>query len=137
MSYHDIITFVAQNPVCTIATSEQDQPHVRGFLTNIIEDKIYFTTSLDKRVGKQITQNQKSELCYLSPDFSTMLRITTTLEILDDKKIKQHLIDNREYLKHFDVDDPTFILFTLSNSQATFWKLTDNLKEDGLERILF
>ena len=137
MSYHDIIAFVEQNPVCTIATVEQDQPHVRGFLTNIIEDKIYFTTSLDKRVGKQITQNQKSELCYLSPDFSTMLRITTTLEILDEKKIKQHLIDNREYLKHFHVDDPTFILFTLSNSQATFWTLADNLKEDGLERILF
>ncbi len=137
MSYHDIITFVEQNPVCTIATAEQDQPHVRGFLTNIIEDKIYFTTSLDKRVGKQITQNQKSELCYLAPDFSTMLRITTTLEILDDKKIKQHLIDNREYLKHFDVNDPSFILFTLSNSQATFWKLADNLKEDGLKKILF
>ena len=137
MSYHDIIAFVAQNPVCTIATVEQDQPHVRGFLTNIIEDKIYFTTSLDKKVGKQIKQNQKSELCYLSPDFSTMLRITTTLEILDDKKIKQHLIDNREYLKHFDVNDPSFILFTLSNSQATFWKLEDNLKEDSLEKFFF
>ena len=137
MSYHDIITFIEQNPVCTIATSHQDQPHVRAFLTNIIEDKIYFTTSLDKQVGKQISQNQKSELCYLSPDFSTMLRITTTLEILNDKKIKQHLIDNREYLKHFDVNDPSFILFTLSNSQATFWTLLDNLKEDGLEKILF
>ena len=137
MSYHDIIAFVEQNPVCTIATAEQDQPHVRGFLTNIIEDKIYFTTSLDKKVGKQIKQNQKSELCYLSPDFSTMLRITTTLEIVDDKKIKQHLIDNREYLKHFDVNDPSFILFTLSNSQATFWKLEDNLKEDSLEKFFF
>ncbi len=137
MNYHDIIAFIKQNPVCTIATSQQDQPHVRAFLTNIIEDKIYFTTSLDKQVGKQIKQNQKSELCYLSADFSTMLRITTTLEILDDTKIKQHLIDNREYLKHFNINDPSFILFTLSNSQATLWKLTDNLKEDGLERILF
>ena len=45
-----------------------------------------------------------------------------------DKKIKQYLIDNREYLKNFDVNEPSFILFTLSNSQATFWILADNLK---------
>jgi uncharacterized pyridoxamine 5'-phosphate oxidase family protein len=66
-----------------------------------------------------------------------MLRITTTIDILDNKNIKQHLIDTREYLKHFNVDDPSFILFTLSNSVARFWKLEDNLKENDLEKIEF
>jgi len=137
MNYKDIVEFITANPVCTIATADKNQPHVRAFLTNIIDDKIYFTTSLNKNVGKQIKQNQKSELCYLSSDFSTMLRVKTTLDILEDKKIKQYLIDNREYLKHFNVNDPSFILFSLSNSEATFWKLEDNLKEEGLEKIEF
>jgi len=137
MNYNDIIEFVTANPVCTIATSDKDQPHVRAFLTNIIDGKIYFTTSLDKKVGQEIVQNQLSELCYLSSDFSRMLRITTTIDILDNKNIKQHLIDTREYLKHFNVDDPSFILFTLSNSVAKFWKLEDNLKENDLEKIKF
>jgi uncharacterized pyridoxamine 5'-phosphate oxidase family protein len=137
MNYNDILEFVTANPICTIATSDKDQPHVRAFLTNIIDGKIYFTTSLDKKVGQEIVQNQLSELCYLSSDFSRMLRITTTIDILDNKNIKQHLIDTREYLKHFNVDDPSFILFTLSNSVARFWKLEDNLKENNLEKIQF
>ena len=137
MNYNDILEFVTANPICTIATSDKNQPHVRAFLTNIIDGKIYFTTSLDKKVGQEIVQNQLSELCYVSSDFSKMLRITTTIDILDNKNIKQHLIDTREYLKHFNVDDSSFILFTLTNSVARFWKLEDNLKENSLEKIQF
>lgn len=137
MEYQNILEFVSSNPVCTIATSQNNKPHVRAFLTNIIDGVFYFTTSAKKRVGQQITQNQKSELCYLSPDFSKMLRVTTTLKILDDKKLKQHLIDTRDYLKGFSVDDEAFILFTLSNSKATFWTLADNLKEEDLEVVAF
>jgi uncharacterized pyridoxamine 5'-phosphate oxidase family protein len=137
MNYNKIIEFITQNPVCNIATVDKNQPHVRAFLTNIIDNKIYFTTSLDKKVGQEINKNQKSELCYLSSDFSVMLRITTTLDILDNKKMKQHLIDTKPYLKHFNVDDPTFILFTLSKSKARFWKLEDNLKEEALEVFKF
>ncbi len=137
MNYHKIIEFITQNPICTIATMDKNQPHVRAFLTNIINNKIYFTTSLDKKVGQQINKNQKSELCYLNSDFSIMLRITTTLDILDNKDLKQHLIDTKPYLKYFTIDDPTFILFTLSKSQAKFWRLEDNLKEKELEVFEF
>jgi uncharacterized pyridoxamine 5'-phosphate oxidase family protein len=137
MDYKNVLEFVTQNPVCTIATCKNNEPHVRAFLSNIIEGKIYFTTSAQKRVGKQILQNQKSELCYLSADFSSMLRITTNIKILDDKTLKQHLIDTRDYLKGFSVDDEAFMLFTLSDSKATFWALADNLKEEALEVIAF
>ncbi len=140
MNYKDIVAFAEANPVCTLATCDNEQagqPHVRAFLTNIIDDKIYFTTSLEKKVGRQILHNQHSELCYLAGDFSKMLRITTKLKIVDDKEIKQYLIDNREYLKHFSVDDPNFLLLTLSDSRATFWSLEDNLKENTLEVLSF
>ena len=136
MNYKDILDFASQNPVCTIATASDNQPHVRVFLTNIIDDKFYFTTSSNKEVGKQILKNQKSELCYLSSDFSKMLRIKTTIKIIDDKKMKQHLIDTRDYLKYFSADDETFILFTLSNSEASFWTLEDNMKEDKVDKFL-
>ena len=58
MNYKEIINFIRQHPVCTIATSIDNQPHVRAFLTNIIDDTLYFTTSLEKNVGKEIMQNQ-------------------------------------------------------------------------------
>jgi uncharacterized pyridoxamine 5'-phosphate oxidase family protein len=137
MNYNDILEFVTKNPVCTLATSLENQPHVRAFLTNIIDDKFYFTTSLNKNVGLEIQKNRLSQLCYLSADFSTMLRIKTILKILDDRDMKQHLIDTKDYLKHFSADDPSFVLFTLSNSEATFWTLENNMREDKLERIVF
>jgi len=133
----DILKFIEENPVCTLATIDNNQPHVRAFLSNIIDNKIYFTTSTHKNVGKQIIKNQKVELCYLNSNFSKMLRITTTLLIVDNKKMKQDFIDNREYLKGFSADDQTFLLLTLSNSKAKFWSLEDNMKESEIKEILF
>jgi len=137
MNYKSILKFIEQNPVCTIATAINNQPHVRAFLTNIIDETLYFTTSADKKVGQEILNNRESELCYLASDYSKMLRIRTTIKIIEDTKMKQHLIDTREYLKHFSVEDPSYILFTLSNSEATFWTLEDNLKEEKLQKIRF
>ena len=137
MNYQDIIDFITQNPVCTIATSKDNQPHVRAFLTNIVDDKLYFTTSSKKNVGAEIVLNKKSELCYLNADFSKMLRITTTLEVLDERKLKQYFIDTRDYLKGFNSDDESFILFTLLDSKATLWTLENNMNENSLEVISF
>jgi len=137
MEYREILEFVRAHPVCSLATCEEGTPHVRGFLSNIIEEKIYFTTAAGKQVGRQIVKNPRSELCYLSGDFSRMLRIATTLQVLDDRALKQHLIDTRDYLKGFSPDDPSFLLLGLSDSRATFWTLADNLREDALETIRF
>ena len=137
MEYKDILEFIGMQPVCTLASCNGTRAQARGFLTNIIDGKIYFTTSANKNVGKQLLKNQAVQLCYLAHDFSKMLRITTTIKILDDKKIKQHLIDTREYLKGFSVDDEEFLLLGLSDSKATFWTLTDNLHEDDLEVVYF
>jgi len=134
---HKIIEFVTQNPVCTLATVENDQPHVRGFLSNIIEHKIYFTTSTHKRVGRELFQNQKVELCYLNADSSVMLRITAKVVFEKSLEMKQKLIDEKPYLKGFSADDETFLLFTLENAKARFWKLADNMKEERLEVLTF
>lgn len=137
MNYQKIIEFVTQNPVCSLATVENDQPHVRGFLSNVVEEKIYFTTSSCKQVGAQILQNQKVELCYYTPDFSQMLRITSTIEIVEDIQMKQFFIDTKEYLKGFRADDPSFLLLTLSDSEAWFWTIQDNMQEEKIARVMF
>jgi len=82
MTYDDVISFVQQSPACTVATMDGDQPRVRWFLSVFFDtdDRIYFTTSTQKQVGRQIALNPRAELCYISPDFSRMLRITTEFE---------------------------------------------------------
>jgi pyridoxamine 5'-phosphate oxidase len=133
----EILAFITQNPVCTLASAEGDQPHARGFLSNIIDGKLYFTSSTDKAVGRQLRANPKIELCYLSQDFSKMLRIRARMKEADDRAVKQRLIDTRDYLAHFSADDPAFMLLTPVNGEAWFWTLADNLNEDAIESVPF
>jgi uncharacterized pyridoxamine 5'-phosphate oxidase family protein len=133
----EILEFISQNPVCTLATSEEGQPHVRGFLSNIIDGKLWFTSSTDKSVGRQLRANPNVELCYLSQDFSKMLRIRATMKAVDDRRVKQQLIDTRDYLAHFAADDPAFMLLSPVDGDAWFWTLADNLDEDAIERVPF
>lgn len=140
MSLKNVLAFARENPVCTIATMDGDQPRVRAFLTVLFDDdKIYFTTASTKNVCKQIMKNPKIELCYCSQDFSKMMRISGEIEIIDDRQKKQKLLDEREYLKSFggNVDDPVFILLKLSHGRARFWTLKDNMREDEIQVIEF
>jgi uncharacterized pyridoxamine 5'-phosphate oxidase family protein len=138
MSFKDVIAFAKENPVCTIATMDGDQPRVRAFLTVLFDDeKIYFTSSLTKNVGKQITVNPKVELCYLSQDFTKMMRITGEIDIIDDREKKQKLINERDYLKGFKAEDPHFMLLRLTHGRARFWTIENNTREDDIKVIEF
>jgi uncharacterized pyridoxamine 5'-phosphate oxidase family protein len=137
MTYNDIIEFVTQNPVCTFATTDNHQPHNRAFLTNIINNKIYFTSSSHKKVGRELLENPYVALCYLSSDASVMLRITAKVSFEKSLKMKQKMIDEKPYLKGFRAGDESFLLFTLDEAKAWFWSIEDNMQEEGLEVFKF
>jgi uncharacterized pyridoxamine 5'-phosphate oxidase family protein len=134
MTKKDVFNFIRENPACTIATVDGDQPRVRGFLAVVFdgEEAIYFTTSTMKRVHEQLRRNPKVEMCYLTPDYSRMLRIAGIIEEVDDREKKQFLIDTRDYLKGFSADAPEFRLLRVKDGTARFWSLSDNLKEKDL-----
>lgn len=136
MNKNDVMAFVKANPACTIATVEGDQPRVRGFLAvTFDDDDIYFTTGATKSVFGQMSKNPKVELCFLTPDFGTMLRIAGEIEVVDDREKKQTLVNERDYLKGYSADDPVLILLRLASGQARFWTLANNMKERELEVV--
>ncbi len=138
MSYQDVLSFVSQNPVFSIATIDDDQPRVRAFLTVLFDDgRIYFTTGATKDFYRQVNANSRVELCYCTADFSRMLRITGVVEEVDDRAKKQQLIDERDYLKGLSADDPVFKLMCIPHGQARFWTLADNMRERDLLAIEF
>jgi uncharacterized pyridoxamine 5'-phosphate oxidase family protein len=137
MSFQDVLAFVKQNPVCTLATIEGDQPRARGFFSLLFDDNaIYFTTGTPKDVYQQLEKNRKVELCYLSPAMK-MLRIAGTIEFVDDRVKKQQLIEEKSYLKGFTADDPRFVLLRMTHGTARFWTLADNMREQRLPEIEF
>jgi len=132
-SYADVIDFIKKNPVCTIATIDNGQPRVRAFFTVFLDDdRIYFTTGSPKEVYKQLVNNPRVELCYLTPGQGMMLRIAGAIEFVDDRLKKQRLIEEKSYLRNFTADSPEFILLRLPHGTARFWTITDNMREkDG------
>ncbi len=137
-SYNDVVAFIKKNAICTLATTDGDQPRVRGFFTIFFDDEvIYFTTGAPKDVYKQLIRNPKVELCYLTQGFGIMLRIAGTIEFVEDREKKQKLIEEKSYLKNFTADSPEFILLRLPHGTARFWTITDNMRERDAKVIEF
>jgi uncharacterized pyridoxamine 5'-phosphate oxidase family protein len=141
MTYDDVAKFIRENPVCTFATTDGDQPRVRAFLTILYDGEpgLYFTTGTMKKVGMQLESNPKVELCYLPQDFGRMLRVTGKVEFVDDPARKKSLHEERDYLRAAfdDPADPRFKLLRIAHGSARFWTLADNMNEDNLEVIEF
>ena len=137
-SYADVLDFIKKNPVCTLATVDNEQPRVRAFFTVFLDDdRIYFTTGAPKEVYQQLVRNPRVELCYLTPGLGMMLRIAGTIEFVDDRVKKQRLIEEKIYLKSFTADSPEFILLRLPHGTARFWTITDNMREKDATLIEF
>lgn len=136
MTRSDVMEFVRQNPICHIATMDGTQPRVRAFAAIVFEDeKIYFTTGAMKSVWAQLQANPRVELCWCTPDYTKMLRISGEMEEVDDRAKKQHLIDGRDYLKGIKADDAWFKLLRIKEGKARFWTMADNTKESALPAV--
>ena len=58
MNIQDYLDFALANPVCFLATSENNQPHVRGMLLFFADESgFYFGTLSPKEMFKQLQKN--------------------------------------------------------------------------------
>jgi pyridoxamine 5'-phosphate oxidase len=133
MNIKDCIKFSNENPICSLATAENDQPRVRimGFWF-ADETGFYFQTSTIKAITSQIKINPRIEACFYKHEgmIGTMLRISGEAEILTDPKLKEKALLDRPFLKSFGTtnDSPKLVLFRISHGQAHFWTMENNLK---------
>lgn len=133
MDIHDCIQFANQNPVCSVATVEGDQPRVRllGFWFADATG-FYFQTSTIKEIPGQLQKNPKTEICFYKHEgiIGTMLRIAGEAEFIDDFGLREKVIADRPFLKSFGltVGSPGLVLFRIKHGQAHFWKMENNLK---------
>jgi uncharacterized pyridoxamine 5'-phosphate oxidase family protein len=133
MDIHDCIKFSNNNPICFLATVEDDQPRVRALGFWFSDDTgFYFQTSSIKEFPHQLMKNPKTEICFYKNEgiIGTMLRITGKVEFVDDIKLKEKALIDRPFLKSFGVtiDSPNLILFRIPHGQAHFWTMGNNLK---------
>ena len=118
----EILTFFKENPKFFIATMDGDQPRVRPFgAITYFEDNLYICTSNQKRVFKQILENPKIELCGITKDGNSWLRVQA-VAVLDSRREARvaMLADNPSLKTVYDPDDGLFEVLYLKNVTATF-----------------
>lgn len=133
MNIQDCIKFTNENPICSLATVENDQPRVRliGFWF-ADETGFYFQTSTIKEIPNQLKMNPKTEICFYKHEgmIGTMLRISGEVEFLNDLKLREKALADRPFLKSFGmtVDSPSLVLFRIIHGCAHFWTMENNTK---------
>jgi uncharacterized pyridoxamine 5'-phosphate oxidase family protein len=133
MKIQDCISFTNDNPICYLATVEDNQPRVRA-LGFWFADKtgFYFQTSTTKNFVRHLKENPNTEVCFYKHEdiIGTMLRITGKVEFLTDPKFKEKAIIERPFLKHFGItaESPGLILFRIAQGEARFWTIKNLAK---------
>jgi pyridoxamine 5'-phosphate oxidase len=144
-TFQDCIKFANEigetEKICSFATTEGDQPHVRILNMWFADDKgFYFQTESVKALVKQLKENNKVEICFLDQKTGTMMRVTGKVEFLDDLELKSKILSYRPYLKAVGIkgpEDPLLVIFRVYTGEAWFWTRADSMKEAQIERIKF
>jgi len=133
MKTQDCIVFANENPICYLATSVNNQPHVRalGFWF-ADESGFYFQTGAIKEFFFQLKKNPKTEVCFYKHEgmIGKMLRIEGEVEFINDKLLKEKVINDRPFLKEFGLtaNSPDLIIFRIAHGKAHFWTMENNMK---------
>lgn len=117
----EVLTFLLDNQPFYIANVDGTIPKVRpfGFAMNF-EGKLYFGTSNQKQVYKQLQANPNIEISTTSKT-GQWLRLNGKAVFNTSRKTKQAALEAMPLLKKmYSVDDSIFELFYIEEGEATF-----------------
>ena len=138
------IAFALKNPLCFLATTEDDQPHVRAMLMVSADETGYtFTTLNFKMLSRQLHQNPKVEVClYNNADnlmYSKTMRICGTIEFIEDPEAMDDLAETREKVARISGEsiDPHVEIFKITSGEIHFWSVKNIMNEKQIKRLKF
>lgn len=141
----EVINFANENPSCWFATSENDQPYVRGMLLWYADETgFYIHTAKAKRMCSQIKKNPKVALAFIRDadddvKFST-LHVEGIIEEVEDQALIEKLLKERGWLQG-NIDrsgvDTEVVIYRISHGEAYIWDMGWNVIEQKIPRITF
>jgi pyridoxamine 5'-phosphate oxidase len=100
MNKDEIRKFLNEHPASFLATTEGDQPRVRGMgLVQADEKGLLYQTSDVKDVWSQVVNNTKVEACFNDLQANIQIRVTGVVEIIEDQAVKEEIVAKRPFLK--------------------------------------
>ncbi|WP_409199418.1 pyridoxamine 5'-phosphate oxidase family protein [Methanobrevibacter sp. DSM 116169] len=125
---NDVINFLKENPIQYLATLGLDNnPKVRP-VQFMCEDegKLYFCTSNEKIMYKELIKTNDLELTSASPEF-VWIRISGKANFTNNLKIKEKVINSSELVKglYEKADNPVFEVYSIEG-KATIADFSGN-----------
>ena len=125
-----VVDFLKKSQTQYFATIGTDgKPKVRPFQFKLEDGgKLYFSTTNDKQVYKEITQQPYVELCACGENWS-WLRLSGKVVFSQDRSIKSRIIEEAIPLikaVYKTPDNPLWALFYLDEATATIADLSGN-----------
>jgi pyridoxamine 5'-phosphate oxidase len=145
MNLQECIDLATQVRVGYIATDDNGQPRVRALgLWFADQTGFYFQVWTVKAIYRQLQQNKRAEVCFYQPGqngaLGKMLRIAGDVEILQDKALKEKVMQDRPFLKNMGLksaEDPRLAIFSIATGQAYIWTPQFSGRESEIPRISF
>jgi len=131
MTKKEVLEFTTKNPVCSLATTDGNQPRVRiMMLCRADEDGIIFITGRDKDVNRQLQTNPAVEMCFYNAEENRQVRIEGSVEMLDDMELKKQIIEDFPFLKPWVESQGYEVLvpYRLQNGKAITWTMETNFE---------
>lgn len=122
---NEIIKFMDENPVVYIATTDlEGKAKVRAFqfMTQKIsgrDNTIYFCTSNEKDVYKQLKNNSSVEVCVANKK-AEWIRVSGKAELVSDLNLKKEIFENDAMIQNIyqSAENPVFEVFALKEAKA-------------------
>lgn len=131
MNKAEIFEFLNTNPMFHLATVEGNKPHVRGMLLyRADENGIIFHTGKMKDLHRQLTGNTNVEMSFNNGSLENLIqvRVSGTVELVEDIELKKEVVQKREFLKPWVEQagyDPLAV-YRMKNGAATIWTMKTN-----------
>jgi pyridoxamine 5'-phosphate oxidase len=135
MNKKEMFELMNANPAFHLATAEGDQPRCRGmFLYRADKEGIIFHSGSMKMVHRQISENPKVELCFNDFKKGAQVRVSGSLEIVEDKALKDEIYEHpsRKFVKPWRESGPLkdfyndFKVYRLKGGKAVWWTMELN-----------
>lgn len=126
MKKEQILDFINKNPVFTLATADENQPHVRYIMIyRADEEGLVFSTGENKDLNNQLKRNPMVEMCFYNIEEQKQIRVSGTPEKIEDIKLKKQIVEDFPFLREW-VDREGYdvlVIYILKNGKATVWTM--------------
>ena len=133
MTQDEIFEFINKNMSCTLATSIDNKPYVRGmWMYRADKNGIIFHTGVMRDLYKQLKTNPNIELCFHNADPENLMqvRVNGTAIQENDAKLRDEIISERPFLKPIVAQhgQDSVAVFRVKDMKASVWTMAKNLE---------